>query len=519
VANNHSETSTLYDGDGVAQPAAGPLIVGLPASGAVTFDPTGIVYNGTSTDFVVSAGAASAGAVFVFAGEGGMIGGWSKAVDATHVIVTYTDTGGAVYKGLAIARNGASNFLYATDFHNSKVDVFDGRFVKQTPSASTFAFADPTLPAGYAPFGIVALNNGAGGATQLYVSYAQQLPPDNHDNANGAGLGLVNIFDTNGVLVKHLIATGGALNAPWGMALAPPDFGTLSGALLVGNFGDGKINAFDAATGAPAGQVTDATQTAFAAPGLWAIAFGNDSHNQPHNTLFYTAGLNNEANGVYGRIDVGAAPVLNAKPVVTLTAPTNAGLTTGTIALSATATDVLGIAKVEFFANSSTNVKTSLGVVTTAPYGVQWNTTTLADDTYQVTATATNADGNAATSTATTVTVQNTPSKLSDLQTKIFTPICSGCHNGTVATSGALPASQNLTTAANSFANLVNVASHEQPSLMRVKPGDPANSYLIQKLEGAASIGGARMPFGGPYLDQVTIDQIKSWIAAGALNN
>jgi uncharacterized protein (TIGR03118 family) len=520
VANNHSETSTLYDGDGVAQPVPTALIVNLPASGAaVSFDPTGIVFNGTATDFVVTAGAVSGSAAFIFAGEGGMIGGWSRTVDPTHVVSTYTDAGGAVYKGLALANNGSGNFLYATDFHNGKIDVFNSSFVKQTPSATSFAFTDPTLPAGYAPFGIVALKNGTGGATQLYVSYAQQLPPDNHDNANGAGLGLVNIFDTNGVLIKHLVATGGSLNAPWGMALAPSDFGTLSGTLLVGNFGDGKINAFDAVSGSPVGTVADSTGTAFAAPGLWGMAFGNDSHNQPHNTLFYTAGLNNEANGVYGRIDVGAAPALNAKPVVTLTAPTTTGLTTGTIAVSATASDVLGVAKVEFFATSSTtNVTTSLGVVTTSPYSVQWNTTAVADDAYQVTATATNADSNAATSTAITVTVQNTPSTLSFLQTKVFTPICSGCHNGSVPTSGALPASQNLT-AGNTFANIVGITSHEVPTLMRVKPGDPANSYLVQKVEGAAGISGVRMPAGGTPLDQVTIDQIKSWIAAGALNN
>ncbi len=520
VANNHSETSTLYDGDGVAQPLATALVVNLPASGAaVSFDPTGIVYNGTVTDFVVTAGAVSGSAAFIFTGEGGMIGGWSRTVDATHAVVTYTDAGGAVYKGLALANNGSGNFLYATDFHNAKIDVFNSSFVRQTPSASSFAFTDPTLPAGYAPFGIIALNNGASGATQLYVSYAQQSPPGNHDNANGAGLGLVNVFDTNGVLIKHLVAAGRALNAPWGMALAPPDFGTLSGALLVGNFGDGKINAFDAATGAPIGRVADSTGAAFAAPGLWAIAFGNDAHNQPHNTLFYTAGLNNEANGVYGRIDAGAAPTLNAKPVVALTAPTTTGLTTGTTAVTATATDALGISKVEFFATSSTtHVTASLGVVTTAPYSITWDTTTASDDAYQVTATATNADANAATSSGVTVTVQNTPSTLSFLQAKVFTPICSGCHNGSVATSGALPASQNLT-AGNTYANIVGVTSHELPSLMRVKPGDPANSYLVQKVEGAAGISGVRMPAGGTPLDQVTIDQIKSWVAAGAANN
>jgi len=127
-------------------------------------------------------------------------------------------------------------------------------------------------------------------------------------DANGAGLGYVDIYDTNGKLIKQLVAAGGALNAPWGLALAPSDFGTLSGALLVGNFGDGNINAYDAAAGTLIGTVKDSTGKALAAPGLWGIAFGNDAKNQPHNTLFFAAGPNNEANGSYGRIDVGATP-------------------------------------------------------------------------------------------------------------------------------------------------------------------------------------------------------------------
>jgi uncharacterized protein (TIGR03118 family) len=516
VANNHTETSTLYDGNGRAQPAAAPLVVSLPSSAAaVSFDPTGIVFNGSTTDFVVTANAVSGSAAFIFAGEGGMIAGWAPSVDRGHAITTYTDTGGAVYKGLAIAKNGAGNFLYATDFHNGKIDVFDAKFAKQTPSATSFSFADAMLPAGYAPFGIQAVNNGPGNTTQLYVSYAQQALPDKHDNADGAGLGIVDVFDTNGTLATHLITAGGKLNAPWGMALAPADFGTLSGALLVGNFGDGRINGFDAASGAYIGTVADSAGAAFAAPGLWGIAFGNDAHNQPHNTLFYAAGTNNEANGVYGRIDVGATPpTLNAPPVVALTAP--ATTVKGTVAVTATATDALGVSKVEFFANGST----SLGVATTSPYAVQWDTTKFADGSVTLTATATDPDGNVGTSAAVTVTVANGAAAvtLTQIQASVFTPSCSGCHNGSNPPSGALPGSQNLT-AGNSFVSLVNVASHEQPALLRVKPGDPANSYLIQKLEGAATISGQRMPLGGPYLDQATIDQIKSWIAAGAVNN
>jgi uncharacterized protein (TIGR03118 family) len=517
VANNHSETSTLYDGNGVAQPKGAPLVVNLSSSAAgVSFDPTGIVYNSSTTDFVITAAGVSATATFLFAGEGGMIGGWSGSVDVADVIVTYVDAAGAVYKGLAIAKNGAGTFLYATDFHNGKIDVFDSAFARQAPSATAFAFTDPTLPSGYAPFGIQAINNGPGGATQLYVSYAQQALPDKHDNTNGAGLGLIDVYDTSGALVTHLVPAGGSLNAPWGMALAPSDFGSLSGALLVGNFGDGKINAFDAATGTAIGTVADTTGAAFAVPGLWGLAFGNDAHNQPHNTLFYAAGTNNEANGVYGRIDVGAnPPTLNAAPVVTLTAPS--GTVKGSVALSATATDALGISKVEFFRDTTI----SLGVATVAPYTVQWDSTTAADGSVSLTATATDPDGNVGTSAPVTVTVANTSpaATLTQIQGTVFTPICSGCHNGSNPPSGALPGSQDLSTAAKSFASLVNVASHELPALLRVKPGDPAGSYIIQKLEGAAGISGQRMPLGGPFLDQATIDQIKSWIAAGAANN
>ena len=376
-------------------------------------------------------------------------------------------------------------------------------------------FVDPTLPAGYAPFGIQAIPNGPSGATQIYVSYAKQEAPDNVDDESGPGLGLVNIFDVNGNFVKHLITVGGVLNAPWAMVLAPSDFGTLSGTLLIGNFGDGAINAFDPASGAQVGAIKDAAGTAFAVPGLWGMAFGNDTNNQPHNTLFFAAGTNDEANGLYGRIDLGATPpVLNAPPVVAVTAPT--GNLSGTVTLSATVQASIGIAKVDFLANG-----TPIGTVTTAPYTVDWDTTSVADGSVSLTAVATDVDGNVGTSPAISVTVANTAPAvtLTQLQTEIFTPICSGCHNGSNAPGGSLPGSQNLTTAAQSFANLVNVASLEQPALMRVKPGDPANSYLVMKLEGTAGISGSRMPLGGPFLDQATIDKVKAWIASGAPNN
>jgi len=512
VANNHTETSTLYDGNGKQQPHTAPLVVSFAASGAGTsFDPTGIVFNASAADFTVSSAGISGATKFLFDGEGGMIAGWSLNVDATHAITMYTDASGAVYKGLAVAKNAGNSFLYATDFHNGKVDVFNSAFVKQTTSATAFTFADSTIPAGYAPFGIQAFANGAAGATQIYVTYAKQQAPDNHDNANGAGLGYVDIYDTNGKLIKSLIAAG-ALNAPWGLALAPADFGGLGGTLLVGNFGDGVINAYDPAAGTLVGTVKDSAGKALATPGLWGMAFGNDANNQPHNTLFFAAGTNNEANGIYGRIDAGAPPVLNAPPVVTLTTP--AGSLKGTVSLSATVKDSLSVAKVEFFAGA-----TSLGVVAAPPYTVSWNTTTVTDGAVSVKATATDADGNVGSSAAATVTVANTappPVTFTQLQTQIFTPICTACHIGASAPHGL------QLDAAHSYALLVGVASVEVPSLQRIKPNDPTNSYLVQKIEGIAAVG-ARMPQGcptsQPCLSQATIDQVKAWVSAGALNN
>jgi uncharacterized protein (TIGR03118 family) len=297
VANNHSATSTLYDGNGTAQPLVVHFAVG---AGGATFDPTGIVFN-ASSDFVVSSAGKSGAALFIYSGESGSIAGWSNAVDLQNAITVYTSTDGAIYKGLAIANNGSANYLYATDFHNGKIDVLDKTYTKQ--AAASFPFADSSVPSGYAPFGIQALKTGANGAVQLYVTYAKQQA-NSPDNASGAGLGLVDIFDTNGALIKQLVAPGGALNAPWGIALAPQDFGTFSNAVLIGNFGDGKIFGYDPSSGRSLGALTDSTGAAIVTPGLWGIAFGNDAQNQPHNTLYFAAGPNDEADGLYGRIDL-----------------------------------------------------------------------------------------------------------------------------------------------------------------------------------------------------------------------
>jgi uncharacterized protein (TIGR03118 family) len=289
TANNGTQTSSLYDGNGLTYAPAVTLAAGT--NGAA--DPTGIVYNAGSS-FVITSGTNSGASNFLFDGEGGTILGWSQAVDAADALVAYDDgAGGAVYKGLAIASNGGADFLYATDFHNGKIDMFDGSFTKVD---TTGKFTDPAIPAGYAPFGIQAING------MLYVTYAEQQGPDNHDEVDGAGLGYVDVYDAAGTLVSHLISTG-ALNAPWGMALAPTGFGPFAGDLLVGNFGDGVINAYDPATGAFQGALSTPAGKTIAIPGLWGISFGNGAGNQPATTLFIAAGINHEADGLYARID------------------------------------------------------------------------------------------------------------------------------------------------------------------------------------------------------------------------
>lgn len=297
-------SSTLYDGNGAIQ--GGPLVVTFGTAGNVPFNPTGIVFNGSSQDFMVTptGGSAKMPASFIYDGEDGMIAGWPAASSAIAV-VEYVAADNAVYKGLAIANNGSGYFLYATDFHNNKVDVFDTHFAKQTQSASSFTFTDPTLPAGYSAFGIQAIK-GSDGTTQIYVAYAPS--GDGHDNGAGKGMGVVDVYDTSGKFLKQLIpadTTNGKLNAPWGFALAPnAGFGTFSNKLLVSNFGDGTINAYDPSTGTFTGTLSNSTGAAIVLDGLWGIAFGNDVMSQPSTTLFYAAGPNGESGGAYGRIDL-----------------------------------------------------------------------------------------------------------------------------------------------------------------------------------------------------------------------
>jgi uncharacterized protein (TIGR03118 family) len=321
VADAGTSVSTLYDGGG----AINPLIVTFPAGSDGNARPTGIVFNPTS-DFVITptAGAASAPATFIFDGLSGTLTAWSSSISGTQATQVYDDGAGhAEYKGLALATCGGANVLYATDFHNAKIDTFNSSFQKVGASGN---FRDPQLPAGYAPFNIQRIGS------LLYVTYAQPMPPANLIEVLGPGLGVVDEFDACGNFVKRF-ATGGALNAPWGVALAPANFGMFSNTLLIGNFGDGAINAFDPNSGQLIGAVKTPTGASIQYPGLWGMAFGNGAFNQPSNTLFFAAGINKVQDGIYGRIDpasISTAPVPapGGNPYVPPKTPTG-GTTTG----------------------------------------------------------------------------------------------------------------------------------------------------------------------------------------------
>jgi len=305
IADNNSNLSTLYSGMGTnetgAITGANEVGIAIPASAAgVPANPTGQVYNGAG-GFLITTSAGQVSALFIFAGEGGTVAAWGNGSGATAVTV-YDDgvTNGAdhaVYKGLALGTVNGSSFLYATDLHNNKVDVFDTNFAK--PPGMQGKFIDPQIPAGFVPFGIAALNG------QLYVSYTQQ-DAAKHDETTGAGLGYVDSFDFSGNFVSRF-ASAGVLNAPWGMAIAPAGFGSLAGDVLIGNFGDGTINIFapnGTALATSMGALTVTNGGTISIPGLWSLVFGNGDADKPLTTLFYTAGFANQTDGVFGSIAV-----------------------------------------------------------------------------------------------------------------------------------------------------------------------------------------------------------------------
>lgn len=284
VADNGTDKTTLYDGHGVKQ----SLIVNI-LNGA----PTGTVFN-SGSGFNVTEGSASAPALFIFAAESGTISGWNPTVDAGNTLDGVT-VPGAVFKGLALATNNGQQQLYATDFVGGQVDVFNSSW---GPGTASGGFKDPNLPSQFAPFGIANIGG------NLVVTFAKQQP-GSEDEQHGPGLGVVDLFDSDGNLLTR-IATRGQLNAPWGIAMAPAEgFGRFSGDLLIGNFGDGHINAY-AQNGhgswSHAGTLRNSHDQPIRIPGLWGIGFGNDGPAGSSKVLYFAAGPNDENDGLFGAV-------------------------------------------------------------------------------------------------------------------------------------------------------------------------------------------------------------------------
>jgi uncharacterized protein (TIGR03118 family) len=299
VANNATASSTLYD----AQGDANPLIVSIPGADGTADGgrPTGIVFSG-GIDFVITDGVSSGPARFIFASEDGTISAWAPNVPSPPPsmqaqLVIDNSAEGANYKGLALASTLSGNQLYAADFHNARIDVFNSSFQQIV----TAGFVDSQIPARFAPFNVAAING------NIFVAYAMQ-DATGQDEVAGSGLGFISVFDTNGNLRQRLIRKG-HLNAPWAMVVAPTNFGEFSGALLVGNSGDGRINAYYINNGKFLGALSRAPNQPIKIAGLRGLSFGagGTSDTGDTNVLFFAAGPGDEQHGVFGTISVVAA--------------------------------------------------------------------------------------------------------------------------------------------------------------------------------------------------------------------
>jgi uncharacterized protein (TIGR03118 family) len=301
VSDNANGLSTLYSiKPGGLSASIVPLVVTIPGGRAATNDnssPAGQVFNGTS-GFVVTTPAGSGPAPFIFDSESGQITAWNPAADpitagkSTASLEFSSPT--AVFKGLAIATTDSGTFLYAANFNAGTVDVFNSSF---QPVHLFGNFHDPFQRKNFAPFGIQEIHG------LIYVAYAEQ-DAAKHDDVAGQGKGFVDIFTTDGLFVRRL-TTGGVLNAPWGMVQAPAGFGNFAGDLLVGNFGNGKINAFDPITGRFEGQMLNAMGKPLVIDGLWALRFGTATQGGT-GTLLFSAGPNNQVDGLIGSLNPSA---------------------------------------------------------------------------------------------------------------------------------------------------------------------------------------------------------------------
>jgi len=303
VSGRATDVSTVYTGDVNGSPfVVSPLVVDIPGD-----RPTGQVFNLPGNDFMLTP---TFRAVFIFASETGHITGWNPNVagggtNPSRNAVLMASTPGAVYTGLAIHNSPGSSLLYAADFAGGKIDVFDREWKPTTLSGS---FVDPDVPAEYDPFNIWKLDG------KLYVAYARQ---ENGDALPDGGHGYISVFDTSGNLLSHLVDDS-HLKEPWGMAIAPANFGEFSNALLVANTANGKIDAYDPKTGDFLGRLADPSGESIHIKGLWALHFGNGTASGDRNALYFTAAENHE-HGLFGSLrvspDAVAAEAMESKAI------------------------------------------------------------------------------------------------------------------------------------------------------------------------------------------------------------
>jgi uncharacterized protein (TIGR03118 family) len=281
VANNGTGTSTLYNFSTFAKI---PLNVTIPGAGGAQGTPTGTTFtNLDKNTFRISENGVTGHSIFLFDGQDGTISGWSPTVNLHNAIIAVDLSGnGASFFGLTLQNLGSASQIYAADFGNKRVDVFNNQF------QMVGSFTDPSVPDGYAPWNVQALGD------KIYVAFALR-DEDEPEEIHGAGLGIIEVFDTAGHKLQTLVPPGGALNSPWGMTIAPASFGQFAGKLLVGNFGDGKINVYDPDSGALLGTLSS-SGTPLAIDGLWALRPG------PDGTVVFSAGIDDETHGLVGVI-------------------------------------------------------------------------------------------------------------------------------------------------------------------------------------------------------------------------
>lgn len=291
VSNNGASVSTVYTLKNEV-PQIQNLVVKLgPQDNPTAWAPTGLVWNPNPNQFTFQGDKQKVGAVFIFASEDGRIVAWNPSANGDNTIAnTVVSTPNAVYKGLALATNADGNFIFATNFHAGTVEAFDTSFAP----APKLRFVDRNIPTGFAPFGIANING------ELFVSFAKQ-DADKHDDVAGAGNGFVDVFTTSGELVRRFVSRG-VLNSPWGMTRAPLGIGQFGGAILVGNFGDGRINAFDN-SGSFLGTLRGRNGQPIVINGLWSLMFGTFTGADPED-LYFSAGINDEVNGLIGELSL-----------------------------------------------------------------------------------------------------------------------------------------------------------------------------------------------------------------------